>query len=73
MKVNKDPHNADLKVEEANIMKEYNSAAQDEEKFLFQQAKIEWLSDGDRTPNSFILFSKKEPIETELILYVMKK
>ncbi|GJS32871.1 RNA-directed DNA polymerase, eukaryota, reverse transcriptase zinc-binding domain protein [Tanacetum coccineum] len=63
----------DLKVEEANIMKEYNSAAQDEEKFLFQQAKIEWLSDGDRTPNSFILFSKKEPIETELILYVMKK
>ncbi|GKF37576.1 hypothetical protein Tco_0114334, partial [Tanacetum coccineum] len=43
----------DLKVEEANIMKEYNSAAQDEEKFLFQQAKIEWLSDGDRNTKFF--------------------
>ena len=51
--VDKDPHNAKLKEEEADILKKYKCAIQDEEKLLFQQAKIEWLSDGDRNSKFF--------------------
>lgn len=52
-KVDKDPHNSELKKEEAEILREYNCAVQDEEKFLFQQAKIEWLTDGDKNSKFF--------------------
>nr|GEW27525.1 hypothetical protein [Tanacetum cinerariifolium] len=40
-------------IEEAKTIKEYNNAVQDEEKFLCQQAKIEWLSDGDKNSRFF--------------------
>nr|GFA69125.1 hypothetical protein [Tanacetum cinerariifolium] len=52
-KVDRDPHNALLKEEEAITLKEYNSAAQDEEKLLFQHARIDWLSNGDKNSKFF--------------------
>nr|GEX87409.1 RNA-directed DNA polymerase, eukaryota, reverse transcriptase zinc-binding domain protein [Tanacetum cinerariifolium] len=36
-----------------STLPEYNIVVQDEEKFLYQQAKIEWLSDGDRNTKFF--------------------
>ncbi|GKA90452.1 RNA-directed DNA polymerase, eukaryota, reverse transcriptase zinc-binding domain protein [Tanacetum coccineum] len=53
IQVDKDSHNAALKVEEANTIKEYNNAMKDEEKFLYQQAKITWMSDGDKNSKFF--------------------
>ncbi|GKA70985.1 RNA-directed DNA polymerase, eukaryota, reverse transcriptase zinc-binding domain protein [Tanacetum coccineum] len=38
---------------EAEILREYNIARQDEEKMLFQRAKIKWLSDGDKNSKYF--------------------
>ncbi|GJZ14078.1 RNA-directed DNA polymerase, eukaryota, reverse transcriptase zinc-binding domain protein, partial [Tanacetum coccineum] len=46
--IDKDPHNHNLRENEALLMKEFYEAERDEEKFLFQQAKIKWLSDGDK-------------------------
>ncbi|GJX71997.1 RNA-directed DNA polymerase, eukaryota, reverse transcriptase zinc-binding domain protein [Tanacetum coccineum] len=51
--IDKDPHNASLRVEEANILKEYNIAMKEEEQFLFQKAKITWMSDGDKNSKFF--------------------
>ncbi|GKA41366.1 RNA-directed DNA polymerase, eukaryota, reverse transcriptase zinc-binding domain protein [Tanacetum coccineum] len=53
MQVDKDPHNVALKTEEARTLKEYMIAMQDEEKFLYQNAKITWMSDGDRNSKFF--------------------
>ncbi|GJR14147.1 RNA-directed DNA polymerase, eukaryota, reverse transcriptase zinc-binding domain protein [Tanacetum coccineum] len=55
------PHDVVLKKEEARIMKEYSSAVQEEESFLSQQAKIEWLKDGDKNNKFFhvVLRSRK--------------
>ncbi|GJR25993.1 hypothetical protein Tco_1102225 [Tanacetum coccineum] len=39
--------------EEARIMEKYSTALQDEESFLCQQAKIEWLKDGDKNSKFF--------------------
>ncbi|GJZ80931.1 hypothetical protein Tco_0921276 [Tanacetum coccineum] len=47
------PHDAEFKRKEAKIMKGYSTAAQDEEIFLCQQAKIDWLRDGDRNSKFF--------------------
>ena len=44
IKVDKEPHNNALKKEEADILHEYKVAVHDEECFLMQKAKIEWLS-----------------------------
>ncbi|GJW01885.1 RNA-directed DNA polymerase, eukaryota, reverse transcriptase zinc-binding domain protein [Tanacetum coccineum] len=51
--VDKDPHNADLKNKEAMILNEFNCGAQDEEKLLYQQAKVNWLSEGDKNSKYF--------------------
>ncbi|GJW81795.1 RNA-directed DNA polymerase, eukaryota, reverse transcriptase zinc-binding domain protein [Tanacetum coccineum] len=52
-RANANPHDAEFKREEAKIMKGYSTAAQDEEIFLCQQAKIDWLRDGDRNSKFF--------------------
>lgn len=51
--IDKDPHNRVLKQEEALILHEYKTAVHDEEKFLKQKAKIDWLSDGDKNSKFF--------------------
>ncbi|GKC34971.1 RNA-directed DNA polymerase, eukaryota, reverse transcriptase zinc-binding domain protein [Tanacetum coccineum] len=51
--IDKDPHNASLRVEKANILKEYNIAMKEEEQFLFQKDKITWMSDGDKNSKFF--------------------
>nr|GEZ68719.1 hypothetical protein [Tanacetum cinerariifolium] len=45
--VDSDPHNVDLKKAKAGCFNEYRTAIQDECKLLHQQAKVEWLSEGD--------------------------
>ncbi|GKC91464.1 RNA-directed DNA polymerase, eukaryota, reverse transcriptase zinc-binding domain protein [Tanacetum coccineum] len=57
-KVDVEPHNVDLRKEEASILKEYYDDVSDEENLLFQQAKIEWLKDGDRNSKFFHAFLK---------------
>ncbi|GJV50916.1 hypothetical protein Tco_1446657 [Tanacetum coccineum] len=59
MRVDKDLHNVDLKIEKSHTLNEYNIVVQDEEKFLYQQAKIEWLSDGDRNSKFFHVVLKE--------------
>ncbi|GJY36038.1 RNA-directed DNA polymerase, eukaryota, reverse transcriptase zinc-binding domain protein [Tanacetum coccineum] len=47
-KIDKDPTNKVLIAEESKILHEYNNAMSDEEKFLYQKAKVKWLFVGDR-------------------------
>ncbi|GKD74349.1 RNA-directed DNA polymerase, eukaryota, reverse transcriptase zinc-binding domain protein [Tanacetum coccineum] len=51
--IDNDPHNHTLIDIEAKLVKEFYEAEEDEEKFLFQQAKIKWLSDGDKNRSYF--------------------
>ncbi|GJX06151.1 RNA-directed DNA polymerase, eukaryota, reverse transcriptase zinc-binding domain protein [Tanacetum coccineum] len=52
-RIDKEPHNSALKQMEAEILRDYNIARQDEEKMFFQRAKIKWLSDGDKNSKYF--------------------
>ncbi|GJV78567.1 RNA-directed DNA polymerase, eukaryota, reverse transcriptase zinc-binding domain protein [Tanacetum coccineum] len=47
-KIDKDPHNHDLRSEEAGTFKAYTEAMKEEELILYQNAKVQWLSVGDR-------------------------
>ncbi|GJT92308.1 hypothetical protein Tco_1081153 [Tanacetum coccineum] len=51
--IDNDPHNHILRDIEAKLVKEFYEAEEDEEKFLFQQTKIKWLSDGDKNNSYF--------------------
>ncbi|GJW81500.1 hypothetical protein Tco_0145475 [Tanacetum coccineum] len=51
--IDKDPHNHDLRIIEENLLKDFYIAESDEEKFLYQQAKVKWLSEGDRNSSYF--------------------
>nr|GEV03542.1 RNA-directed DNA polymerase, eukaryota, reverse transcriptase zinc-binding domain protein [Tanacetum cinerariifolium] len=51
--IDKDLHNHSLREREAMLVKELHEAEEDEEKFLFQPAKIKWLSDGDKNSSYF--------------------
>nr|GFA09996.1 hypothetical protein [Tanacetum cinerariifolium] len=52
--IDKEPHNFSLRDVEATLVKEFHDAeASDEEKFLWQQAKIKWLSEGDKNSSYF--------------------
>ncbi|GJV97001.1 RNA-directed DNA polymerase, eukaryota, reverse transcriptase zinc-binding domain protein [Tanacetum coccineum] len=51
-KIDVDPHNPSLREIEANLVKDFYEAESDEEKFLYQQAKIKWLS-GDKNSSYF--------------------
>ncbi|GKB77893.1 hypothetical protein Tco_0944788 [Tanacetum coccineum] len=48
-----DPHNIQLRDIEARLLEEFLEAEDHEEKFLFQQAKIQWLSKGDKNSKFF--------------------
>ncbi|GJX55885.1 RNA-directed DNA polymerase, eukaryota, reverse transcriptase zinc-binding domain protein [Tanacetum coccineum] len=47
------PHNKEVKKDEVDCLQVYNEAVSDEEKFLFQKSKIEWMSCGDRNGKYF--------------------
>ena len=51
--VDANPHDELLKSEEAEVLELYNEAISDEEKLLFQQAKINWISKGDKNSRYF--------------------
>nr|GEW03781.1 RNA-directed DNA polymerase, eukaryota, reverse transcriptase zinc-binding domain protein [Tanacetum cinerariifolium] len=47
-KIDKDPHNHDLRSDEAGTLKAYTEAMKEEELILYQKTKVKWLSVGDR-------------------------
>ena len=47
------PYDDHMKAEEANCLALYIEALNDEESLLFQQAKIDWISKGDRNNKYF--------------------
>ncbi|GKC05519.1 putative receptor-like protein kinase [Tanacetum coccineum] len=55
------PHDKSIKVKEAECLAEYLTAVNDEEKFLFQKAKVDWISNGDRNTKYFhkVIASKR--------------
>ncbi|XP_022033482.1 uncharacterized protein LOC110935402 [Helianthus annuus] len=46
-RIDLEPHNADVRNEEASISRDLQEALLDEERFLKQKAKVDWLSAGD--------------------------
>ncbi|GJY57797.1 RNA-directed DNA polymerase, eukaryota, reverse transcriptase zinc-binding domain protein [Tanacetum coccineum] len=46
-KIDKNPNDKQLRVDESKILAEYVEAMKDKEKLLFQKAKVKWLSLGD--------------------------
>nr|GEY84353.1 hypothetical protein [Tanacetum cinerariifolium] len=53
-----DPHNGLLREMEAKAFKAYKSALRDEDIFLKQKAKIQWLDEGDKNSKYFHNFVK---------------
>ncbi|GKA68714.1 RNA-directed DNA polymerase, eukaryota, reverse transcriptase zinc-binding domain protein [Tanacetum coccineum] len=53
--IDKDPHNEFLRDEEAMYLTAFNEAKTDEEQFLIQKSKVEWLEVGD---SNFAYFHK---------------
>ncbi|GKA63263.1 hypothetical protein Tco_0762869 [Tanacetum coccineum] len=52
VRIDNEPHNKELRFEEASVIEEYVAARKDEEKLIYQKAKVKWLSEGDRN-NAF--------------------
>ncbi|GKG07692.1 hypothetical protein Tco_0330661, partial [Tanacetum coccineum] len=52
VRIDKEPNKKELRVEEVLVLDEYVAALKDEEIFLYQKAKVKWLSKGDRN-NAF--------------------
>ncbi|XP_024984301.1 uncharacterized protein LOC112520235 [Cynara cardunculus var. scolymus] len=51
--LDRDPENGALREEHCGYLSTYNSACLDEERFLMQKAKINWLHEGDRNSSFF--------------------
>ncbi|GJY77569.1 hypothetical protein Tco_0483370 [Tanacetum coccineum] len=47
------PHDNQIKIKAVEILNNYQEAVMDEEKLLYQQAKVEWLREGDRNSAFF--------------------
>ncbi|PWA68705.1 Caffeate O-methyltransferase (COMT) family [Artemisia annua] len=47
------PHCSETKIQECNALKDYNEAVDEEEQFLFQKAKVDWICKGDRNNKFF--------------------
>nr|GFB13753.1 hypothetical protein [Tanacetum cinerariifolium] len=60
-KMTGNPHDKDAKVKEAECLADYFLALEDEEKFMFQKAKVDWISSGDRNTKYFykVIASKR--------------
>nr|GEV11735.1 hypothetical protein [Tanacetum cinerariifolium] len=56
--LDKNPNDKRLREEESGVLHEYNVATSDEEKLLFQKAKIKWLFMGDRNNAYFHMILK---------------
>ncbi|GJU75090.1 RNA-directed DNA polymerase, eukaryota, reverse transcriptase zinc-binding domain protein [Tanacetum coccineum] len=52
-KIDSDPNDKDLRMEESQCIHDYVEAMKDEGKLLFQKAKIKWLKVGDRNNSYF--------------------
>ncbi|GJR72292.1 RNA-directed DNA polymerase, eukaryota, reverse transcriptase zinc-binding domain protein [Tanacetum coccineum] len=52
-KVDKFPHDENIKEESWSVLKEYQQATEEEYSLLCQKAKVEWLKDGDRNTTYF--------------------
>ncbi|XP_022003166.1 uncharacterized protein LOC110900589 [Helianthus annuus] len=46
-RIDLDPFNSDLRAEEAGLNRDFQAAALDEERFLKQKSKVDWLTAGD--------------------------
>ncbi|GJY04819.1 RNA-directed DNA polymerase, eukaryota, reverse transcriptase zinc-binding domain protein [Tanacetum coccineum] len=53
VKVEANPNNDDVKKDMSTFLQEYNEAINDEEKLLAQNAKVKWLSEGDKNTKYF--------------------
>ncbi|GJZ41493.1 RNA-directed DNA polymerase, eukaryota, reverse transcriptase zinc-binding domain protein [Tanacetum coccineum] len=51
--LDKRPHNHEAKKRETEALLKYNEAIKDEENLLFQKAKVEWISEGDKNNQYF--------------------
>nr|GEZ08148.1 hypothetical protein [Tanacetum cinerariifolium] len=51
--VNAHPHDNQIKMKAVEILNNYQEVVMDEEKLLYQQAKVEWLRKGDRNSAFF--------------------
>ncbi|GJR56309.1 RNA-directed DNA polymerase, eukaryota, reverse transcriptase zinc-binding domain protein [Tanacetum coccineum] len=60
-KIDKKPNDKELRMEESKCLQNYVEALKDEEKLMYQKAKIKWLSFGDRNNAFFhkVLKSRK--------------
>lgn len=61
LEVDKFPFDPVIKANEANLLDKYIEAVDDEEKLLFQMAKIDWISKGDKNSSYFhkVVMGKK--------------
>lgn len=51
--IDKIPFTIQLRVKAADILIKYNEVVEDEEKLLFQKAKINWIKEGDKNSKYF--------------------
>ncbi|GJS78576.1 hypothetical protein Tco_0728457 [Tanacetum coccineum] len=51
--VHKDPANSDLKKSDSDMLKKFNEIVMDDEKLLYQKAKVDWLCVGDKNSAYF--------------------
>ncbi|GKA87051.1 RNA-directed DNA polymerase, eukaryota, reverse transcriptase zinc-binding domain protein [Tanacetum coccineum] len=53
LKIDKNPHDKLLRENVVASLKDYSIALEDEEKLMFQRAKVNWLNDGDKNSAFF--------------------
>nr|GEV80746.1 RNA-directed DNA polymerase, eukaryota, reverse transcriptase zinc-binding domain protein [Tanacetum cinerariifolium] len=56
--IDADPHNQYLRFNKAKLVEEFYEAKAEEEKLLYQQAKIKWLCEGDKNSSFFHIVLK---------------
>nr|GEV35129.1 RNA-directed DNA polymerase, eukaryota, reverse transcriptase zinc-binding domain protein [Tanacetum cinerariifolium] len=71
IEIDKNPNNTQLMEHEVALLKEYTLALEDEENFLFQKAKFEWLNDGDRN-SAFFHKVLKGRVNRSRVVKIMK-